>query len=124
VKAIPRLNNDELREIQWEIEQKLPISSLKSVNLESELLKQYKKVLNLQEDALSDEDVPANQKAQVAAQVAAVLRDLIKLQEDLSLATTLRLMEEALIESLQLLPEEAKESYFSTYERLARGKGL
>ena len=31
---------------------------------------------------------------------------------------------EQLVESLQLLPEEARDAYFASYERIARGKGL
>ena len=118
------MSSDDLRRLKSRIDDLLPDSSLKSLNLESELLQQYQRVLRLQEEVLHDQDCPANQRAQVAGQVGSTLQHLIKLQEDLSLTTTLRAMEEALIESLQLLPEEARKAYFVEYERLSRSKGL
>lgn len=121
---ISGLSPHHLRILRASIDAKLPRDSLKDVNLESELVAQYRRVLDLQEDTLSNYDIPANQKAQVAAQVASTLQQLIKLQVDLDLATKLRLMEEALVESLQLLPEDARHTYFEAYERLAAAKGL
>lgn len=121
---ISALPDHQLRMLRASIDAKLPRDSLKDVNLEAELVSQYHRVLELQENTLANRDIPANQKAQVAAQVASVLQQLIKLQTDLDLATKLRLMEEALVESLQTLPEEARHMYFESYERLAQGKGL
>ena len=128
-KAIDNINvgalpDHQLRMLRASIDAKLPRDSLKDVNLEAELVSQYHRVLELQENTLANYDIPANQKAQVAAQVASVLQQLIKLQTDLDLATKLRLMEEALVESLQTLPEEARHMYFESYERLAESKGL
>ena len=121
---ISGLSPHHLRILRNRIDDLLPRDTLKDVNLEAELVAQYRRVLDLQEDTLSNYDIPANQKAQVAAQVASTLQQLIKLQVDLDLATKLRLMEEALVESLQLLPEDARHTYFEAYERLAAAKGL
>lgn len=121
---VDTLDYDQLRELRDQIDAKLPADSLKSLNLETELVTQYQRVLNLQDKVLRDSDVPANQRAQVAGAVGSALQQLIKMQEDLQLQVTLRRMEEALVESLQTLPEEARDAYFIAYERIAKGKGL
>lgn len=121
---VDTLDYDQLRELRDQIDAKLPAGSLKSLNLETELVTQYQRVLNLQDKVLRDSDVPANQRAQVAGAVGSALQQLIKMQEDLQLQVTLRRMEEALVESLQTLPEEARDAYFIAYERIAKGKGL
>lgn len=118
------MSEAEMRRLATRLASRLPEKSIKSLNLEEELMTQYKRVLDLQDEVIHDSEIPANQRAQVASQVASVLQQLIKLQEDLDLQTTLRNMEAALIESLQLLPEEAQKKYFEGYEELARSKGL
>ena len=119
--AMPEL---EMRKLAARLASKLPEKSIKSLNLEEELMTQYQRVLDLQSEVIHDSEIPANQRAQVAGQVASTLQQLIKLQEDLDLQTTLRNMEAALIESLKTLPEEAQKTYFAEYEMLARSKGL
>lgn len=118
------MSEAEMRRLATRLASRLPEKSIKSLNLEEELMTQYKRVLDLQDEVIHDSEIPANQRAQVASQVASVLQQLIKLQEDLDLQTTLRNMEAALIESLQLLPDEAQKKYFEGYEELARSKGL
>lgn len=115
---VDTLDYDQLRELRAQIDAKLPAGSLKSLNLETELVTQYQRVLDLQAEVLRDSDVPANQRAQVAGAVGSALQHLIKMQEDLQLQVTLRRMEEALIESLQFLTPEAREEYFKNYEIL------
>lgn len=121
---VDTLSQEQLRALRDQIDAKLPAGSLKSLNLETELVTQYQRVLDLQDEVLRDSDVPANQRAQVAGAVGSALQHLIKMQEDLQLQVTLRRMEEALVESLQTLPEEARDAYFIAYERIAKGKGL
>jgi hypothetical protein len=118
------MSESEMRRLATRLASRLPEKSIRSLNLEEELMTQYQRVLDLQSEVIHDSDIPANQRAQVAGQVASVLQQLIKLQEDLDLQTTLRNMEAALIESLQLLPEDAQKQYFEGYEELARSKGL
>lgn len=118
------MSEAEMRRLATRLASRLPEKSIKSLNLEEELMTQYKRVLDLQDEVIHDSEIPANQRAQVASQVASVLQQLIKLQEDLDLQTTLRNMEAALIESLQLLPEEAQKKYFEGYEELAAAKGI
>ena len=60
---------DELRELRDEIDRRLPEDKLSQMDLTQELLSQYRLVQRLQSDVLGDEEVPANQRAQVAGQV-------------------------------------------------------
>lgn len=97
---------------------------LDQINLESELVAQYNRVLRLQEDVMWDDDCPANQKAQVAGQVASTLGSLIKMQEDLQRSEAFKLMESVLADAIKTLPEEAKTAFFEEYERRAAKAGL
>lgn len=97
---------------------------LDQINLESELVAQYNRVLRLQEDVMWDEDCPANQKAQVAGQVASTLGSLIKMQEDLQRSEAFKLMESVLADAIKTLPEEVKTAFFEEYERRAAKAGL
>lgn len=118
------LPESELRRVKFFIDQRLPQDGVESMNLEIELVNQYNTVKDLQDETLADDDVPANQKAQVANSVASTLAQLIKLQEDLRREETLKIMEATLIECIKTLPEETKTAFFAEYERLARKAGL
>lgn len=118
------LPDSELRRVKFFIDQRLPQDGVESMNLEIELVNQYNTVKDLQDETLADDDVPANQKAQVANSVASTLAQLIKLQEDLRREETLKIMEATLIESIKTLPEATKTAFFAEYERLARKAGL
>lgn len=52
------------------------------------------------------------------------LGHLVKLQEDLRLQQTLKLMETTLIDVIKTLPAEVKEEFFSEYETRAKKAGL
>ena len=57
---------EELRELRDEIDRRLPEDSLDSLNLEKELVGQYRKTKDLMDSVLHDDETPANQRAQVA----------------------------------------------------------
>lgn len=121
---VDTLDYDQLRELRDQIDAKLPADSLKSLNLETELVTQYQRVLNLQDKVLRDSDVPANQRAQVAGQVASTLQHLIKMQIDLKRDEQLKRMEAALLKAVATLDDEAKLLFFNTYEQLALTEGV
>jgi hypothetical protein len=118
------LPESELRRVKFFIDQRLPQDGVESMNLEIELVNQYNTVKDLQDETLADDDVPANQKAQVANSVASTLAQLIKLQEDLKRQETLKIMESTLIEVMKMQPEPIKKEFFETYEAQARKAGL
>ena len=118
------MTHDELRELRDEIEKRLPEDSLDSLNLEKELVGQYRLVKQLQNDVITDDDVAPNQRSQVAGQVASTLQQLVKLQEDLKREQMLKLMEAVLVDMIKSMPEDFKTNFFSEYKQRASKAGL
>ena len=118
------MNQAALIDLKRRIDSYLPAMALKDVNLEEELLTQFALVKDLQSVTMSDMDIPANQKAQVAGQVAAVLKQLVEMQMSLSREEEFKKMEQALLEAVGLLPDDAKAKFFDEYELLARKSGV
>ena len=96
----------------------------KDSDLEEELLSQYNKIVQLQDDVKDNDDIPANQRAQVMNSAVSALAQIIKLRQDLKRETTLQLMEQALLEAVDTLDKPARDVFFEEYERLAASKGL
>ncbi len=115
---------DELRELRDEIDRRLPEDSLDSLNLEKELVGQYRLVQRLQSDVITNDDFAPNQRSQVAGQVASTLQQLVKLQEDLKREQTLKLMEAVLVDMIKSMPEDFKTNFFSEYKQRASKAGL
>jgi hypothetical protein len=124
VGALARMTETELRGLMEEILVLLPKDELASLNLEEELVSQYRKTKDLMDEVLADMDTPANQKAQVCNAVVSTLGQLVKLQEDLRKEQTLKVMEACLVEAIKTLPEQVKNEFFSEYERMATKAGL
>ena len=109
---------DELRELRDEIDRRLPEEKLSQMDLTQELLSQYRLVQRLQTDVLDNEEVPANQRAQVAGQVASTLQQLVKMQTEFQNAERFRAIENLLIKSIKLMPRDAAEAFITEYEKL------
>ena len=118
------LTHQELRALREVIDRKLPDNSLDELNLEKELVSQYMLVKRLQDAVITDEEIPLNQRAQLANSVVATLGQLVKLQEDLKREESLKLMETCLLDSLLMLPEDVREQFFVDYEKMAASAGL
>ena len=109
---------DELRELRDEIDRRLPEDKLSQMDLTQELLSQYRLVQRLQSDVLDNEEVPANQRAQVAGQVASTLQQLVKMQTEFQNAERFRSIENLLIQCLKLMPLHVAEKFVNEYESL------
>ena len=118
------MTHDELRELRDEIDRRLPEDSLDSLNLEKELVGQYRVVKRLQADVITNDDFAPNQRSQVAGQVASTLQQLVKLQEDLKREQTLKLMESVLVDMIKSMPEDFKTNFFTEYKQRASKVGL
>ena len=106
--------------LMTEVEAKLPLKYLKDVSLEQELVRQLRMTQLLQIDVIDDPDVPANQRAQTANAVAAILHNLAKLQTEVYTSERLKTIEAILIETLKTLPEEQQRRFMEEYvERLS-----
>ena len=108
----------DLLRLRADIDRRLPAKHLRDVNLERELILQHQATLELQNQVMSDSDVPANQRAQVANAVASILQQLIKLQETVHTTERLKRIEGKLIEALNGLPKEQQESFLAVYEEV------
>lgn len=106
----------ELLAARAEIDARLPDMSLKSVDVERELVIQLKTAQMLQRDTLEDESTPANQKSQVLNSASAALANLAKLQIEIYDSERLKRIEAILIEVVNTLPAKAQESFLSRYE--------
>lgn len=110
------MTTEDLIRLHASIEAKLPPAELGSMNLERELVMQYRRILALQEDVLMDDDVPANQRAQVSNAVAATLQQLVKMQSEFHTAERFKAIESRLIKALEKVPADYLEDFFAWYE--------
>jgi uncharacterized protein (UPF0147 family) len=117
--ALATLTESELRQLRSEIEAMLPQDNLSNLNLETELVRQYRKVLELQDDVLTDDTVPANQRAQVAGQVASTLQHLIKMQTEFHTAERFKALENLMIKHMRRLPKDVAEAFLDEYAEVA-----
>lgn len=108
----------ELVRFRDEITKKLPPLALKDLNLEEQVLLQYHTMRELQGDVMEDEMTPANQRAQVANGVGAVLKTLADKQTDLYTTERFKDIENLLIRTLGKLPEELAAGFITEYEKL------
>lgn len=107
----------ELLALKNAVEMLLPASSFKDLDLEQELVYQYQKVKYLQDEILTDNVTPANQKAQVANSVASTLQQLVAMQAKFHTSERLKEIEGRLIKTLNKLPKEHLKEFFDWYEQ-------
>ncbi len=115
---------EELRELRDEIDRRLPEDTLDSLNLEKELVGQYRKTKDLMDSVLHDDETPANQRAQVANSVVTSLGHLVKLQEDLKREETLKLMETVLLDTIGVMGDDVKNAFLREYKSRAAIAGI
>ena len=124
VDPLATLSPADLRRLRSEIDRRLPQGGMNGMDLERELVDQYNLVKDLQATAINDDDIPLNQRSQLAGQVASTLAQLVKMQEDLRREETFKLMESCLVEALKELPDDTREAFYVEYDRLAKKAGL
>lgn len=112
------LSHDDLRALRDQINAMLPEESLSGMDMTTELMNQYRRVLKLQRDCMEDMEVPPNQKAQVAAQVKSTLGDLVRMQTEFYTSERFRSIENLLIKYMKTLPIEMAKTFLAEYERL------
>ena len=106
----------DLLSLKADIERRLPARSIKDINLSRELVLQFMAVQELQNEVLKDDETPANQRAQVANSVAAVLGQIAKLQQEIYTSERLKTIEAKLVEALNQLPKDLQVSFLQVYE--------
>ena len=118
VDDLDAMTHDQLRALRDEIDRRLPEDKLSQMDLTQELLAQYRLVQRLQSDVLEDSEVPANQRAQVAGQVASTLQQLVKMQTEFQNAERFRSIENLLVRCLKLMPLHVAETFVAEYEKI------
>ena len=101
-----------------EILQNLPPTELDKFNMEQELLLQYHCVRELQNEVISDDTIPPNQRAQVANSVASVLNKIAELQTEVYTSERFKNIENLLVRTLSKLPEDLAAEFLDQYELL------
>lgn len=109
---------DQLLELRNQIEQRLPAKDLKDLNLSRELVLQVLALQSLQNRVLTDDDVPANQQAQVANALSGALTTLVKLQADVFTTERLKRLEAIFVDAINALPEEVKHEAIARYTEM------
>lgn len=113
---IDNLTLQQLLTLRNEVEKRLPVKNLREINLARELVLQLQSNQELQNRCMQDTEIPANQLAQVSNSTAAVLQQLVKLQETVYSTERLKRIEQKLIETLNTLPPEVQEAFLEAYE--------
>lgn len=113
---------DQLLQYHAEIERRLPPLSLGHISVEREIILHFHTARALQAAVMSEEGVPANQRAQVANSVASAIKSLADLQIQIYTTERFKNIENLLIETLNELPEEQRKLFIDKYEGVLREK--
>ena len=112
------LSVDDMLALRDVLNEMMPSKTFADVNLEHELIEQYNTVKNLQSDVLTDDDVPVNQRAQVANSVASTLGQLTQMQADFYTSERFKAMEALMIKAIKKMSPEVAEAFVKEYEEM------
>jgi len=121
-KLLNGLDEEALMNLRVHIDNKLPPTKLKNLDLEKELVIQFKLSQQVQKHILEDYDTPANQKAQVLNSVVSTIQKLVEMQSNHYTTERLKDIENAIIRTLEQWPESQTAEFFKRYEQLLEGK--
>lgn len=107
---------EDLLELRTLIDQKLPARALKDMNVEMEMVLQFMALQALQTRVINDDDVPANQQAQVANSLSASISTLAKLQNEVYTSERIKRIEGILVDTINTLPDEQRDQFLDEYE--------
>ena len=91
------------------------ITSLGNLDLDKELLDQYKRATRLLAAAEHDSEIPLSQKATALNSISTIISNITKTQTDLYNAERLKLLENTLISVLKNFPD-IKEQFLEEYQ--------
>ena len=93
-----------------------PRPGLKDLDIETEMVKQYQRLVEIQDLILHDFEIPVNQKSQLSNACVSSLESLLKLREKYINMERMQRIEKALIDILNGFPEEMVAPFFYVYE--------
>lgn len=110
------LDNKPTKTEEPEVELDLPkdVASLSDLDLDEELLAQYKRARRLLALAEHDEEVPLSQKATALNAISTIITNITKTQTELYNAERLKTLELVLVSVLKRFPE-IKEQFLAEY---------
>ena len=94
--------------------------SLKNLDLDAELYNAYAKAKNYLADVQSNDQVPANQLAQLMNTISAILKEIVKMQTELHNAERVKKLEAAMIQAIKLAPLESQQAFLVQYEAILK----
>jgi hypothetical protein len=116
--SLAEMDPSTLLRLRHEIDQRLGIVDLASLNIEQEIITQLQTAKILQTSVMDDDAVPANQRAQTVNTVSSILIQLVKTQTDLYNAERIKELEAAIVQAMRDTSDEVKDQFFERYERL------
>jgi hypothetical protein len=106
-----------------EIRALLPPLTLKEIDLEGELLMQFHATRSVQNEVFQDDEVPVNQRAQIANTVGTTLNRLAELQTSIYTSERFKRIENLLVRTLKALPEDQALKFLESYEKILGESG-
>lgn len=116
------LSQSEIINLMNRCREALPPMVLAEMNLEEELVMQYRTVQALQQDTLEDNFVEPNKKATVVNACGNALAQIVKLQTELHTAERFKTIEGLMIKAIKQLPVEVMNDFLDNYERMGLGE--
>lgn len=114
-------SDEELLTLRAMIDERLPVTKLKHINLQEESVIQYMQSRKLLNDVMSDPEIPPNQKAQVNNSVQSNLTALDRMQKSTYTQERNKQLEYIVVNLVNELPDiEAKKKFL---DELARRMG-
>ncbi|OFV49710.1 MULTISPECIES: hypothetical protein [Oligella] len=114
--GLENLTEEELLDLHNAVLSFLPTSHLNDLDLEQELVLQFRRAQHLQDSVLNRPDIPANQQAQVLNSVASTLQQLVKMQSEYYTFERFKKIEGLLVNMVNQLPDEQAREFIRKYE--------
>jgi hypothetical protein len=113
-----KMPEEELLAHFTEMREFLPSLKVGGMNVEEELMLQYRTLKIAQREALDDPDTPASAKASISNSVSSTLAKIAALQNDIYTSERFKSIELALIRLLKTWPEDQTRQFLEEYKNI------
>lgn len=98
-----------------------PQKKFEEIRVDEEIAEVYASAKTLLDVIIEDDDVPANQRAQVLNSVSNMIQQMVKSRVDLYNAERIRRMEQVLLQVMRTQPLEVRQAFFDSYSKALGG---
>jgi uncharacterized protein (UPF0147 family) len=98
-----------------------PQKKFEEIRVDEEIAEVYASAKTLLDLIIEDDDVPANQRAQVLNSVSNMIQQMVKSRVDLYNAERIRRMEQVLLQVMRAQPLEVRQAFFDSYSKALGG---